>query len=312
MNPKFFKIRSISLVVFASISFFNCFSQQPIIKINTKQEVDNSFTFSYEKEKFGSYRLSIKFDFLSNAPLSDYEGVVSSKSGTLFKLKPRATGQSISFRYSTTYILGNPNTRIDTSFIYLLPYPSNISATVTNMKFLGEQYFRNVKPKNWKAFHFTFDTTTTAIAARKGIVIDVINKYEVDKSESTIYSSMQNYLVIEHEDGSLATYQGFKKDSFKVADGDIVFPNTPLGSIEKMYTGKNYGLSVMFYFLNDKEFKKAADNVRNQNLYNQKCSYEFYDPLFLTNTGVTRLKQNKKYLSTTNESIIIKEMSKRG
>jgi hypothetical protein len=159
-------------------------AQSQDIVITYEKGSDNSITFNYEKKVPGSYTLSVKLTQLQNTIASDYEGVIQNSTGTLFKLRPQRADEGITFSYTYTYLRGNMSPKVDTSFVYALPFKKGKRLIPIELSFIGKTYFKDSEPKNWKAYRFSSKTPDTVCAIRKGIVIKIENKYQPDTSIS--------------------------------------------------------------------------------------------------------------------------------
>ncbi len=287
------------------------FAQSSDINVSYEKGTDNSITFNYEKRVPGSYTISVKLNNLQNASSSDYEGVINSNGGRLFTIKPIQRDQGITFSYSYTYVRGNMNPKVDTSFVYVLPFKKGKKLKAIELSFIGKTYFKDVEPKNWKAYRFTSKLPDTVCAIRKGIVVKIEDKFQPDTSLSLDYTSKQNSILIEHEDGSMAFYAGFLQNSFLVKEGDIVFPQANLGVLSKYDSNKNYNLSVQVYFFSKIKMSEYLEKSAGQKLTKQQQFQEYINPTFLTSEGKTKLVPKKEYIAEINEETMIKEFTKR-
>jgi hypothetical protein len=304
---------NISIIILLLIfgTTFLTFAQSSDISVTYERGSDNSITFNYEKKLPGSYTISVKLTQVQNCLTSDYEGVIQNSTGTLFKLRPLRSDEGITFSYSYTYVHGNMNPKVDSTFTYALPFKKGKKMSPIALSFIGKTYFKDAEPKNWKAYRFTFKTPDTACAIRKGIVIKIEDKYQSDTSISVDYTSKQNSILIEHEDGSMAFYAGFLKNSFLVKEGDTVFPQTNLGILSKYDSNKNYYLSVQVYFFTKMKMNDYLEKRAGQTLAKQQHFQEYINPIFLTTEGKTKLVQRKEYIAEMNEETMIKEFTKK-
>jgi hypothetical protein len=286
-------------------------AQSQDIIITYEKANDNSITFNYEKKVPGSHTISVKFNSLQNAVPSDYEGVVKNSSGMLFKIRPMRADEGIIFSYSYTYVRGDMKAKPDTAFIYALPFKKGKKVKASELSFIGKTYFKDSEPINWKAFRFSFKTPDTACAIRKGIVIKIEDKYQADTSISINYTSKQNTITIEHEDGTIAFYTGFIGNGIFVREGDIVYPQTNLGILSKYDVSKNYNLSVQLYYMTKMKAEDYLEKSKGQVLGKNAHLQTYINPIFLTTEGKTRLISSKEYQAEINEETLIKEFTKK-
>jgi hypothetical protein len=237
------------LLTFLSFLSIGLFAQPLDINIKTKQNEDKSVTFTYEKEVPGSYTLILDFDFLENAYGKEFIKTIDNKIGEIVNLEPINPYKEIRYTYRYWYFMGKYSPNFDSTFVYLLPLSAEKDFKVYQMTNLNEDYFNGKKIKNWTVLLFETEIGDTVYAARKGQVIKVVDEFECDSLHIVSYQSKVNELIIEHEDGTLAQYYGFKKNSFTVKLGQTVYPRTPLGITERYDKRMKGQLRFMIYYL---------------------------------------------------------------
>jgi hypothetical protein len=284
------------------------FAQAQNITINRTVKEDNSIDLNYEKILPGSYYIVMEFSNLSNCFAGDYKGVVTGYSGKLLNLKPINTQKGIGYSLKYYSILGVPNSRVDSLFQYTLPFKIGKQVKIYEAGNIGEKYFGSEKPVNWKSYVVNFDSPDTIFSLRKGIVVKLNNEYDEDTSVTKQYTSKRNSIIVEHEDGTFAEYTGFKKNSFKVKLGQIVYPQTQLGIVELFNKlENNYRFDFCIFYLYN---LKSIGNNESQTLKNYVSSYKFLTPKFLTSEGLTTLESKKEYTTIFNETILFQEMTR--
>lgn len=282
----------------------NAFSQTKTIQIETKRNADKSVDFYYNKSEPGSFLLSIKFKKLDNASSRDYQDVVKGIGGKIFSLQPINKNYGIGYSYTYSYIRGVINPNVDSLYVYILPFEKGKSVSVIESNFLGSSYFGSDSPKNWKAYHFKGIDCDTAFATRKGLVVKVIDNFENDTL--SYYTSKQNEIVVEHQDGTFARYTGFQKNGIFVENGQTVYPYTSLGILIKN-TNSESELGFMVYFLTD----SITEPDPKQTLNNQTSRNEFLTPLFYTSEGKQKLQNRSSYIVDFDDSTLFLEYTKR-
>jgi hypothetical protein len=287
---------------------FHLFAQAQNITINKTVKEDNSIDLNYEKILPGSYYIVMEFSNLSNCSTSEYKGVVTGYSGRLLNLKPINTQKGIGYSLKYYSVLGVPNPRVDSLFQYTLPFKIGKQVKIYEAGDIGEKYFGSEKPANWKSYVVNFNSPDTIFSMRKGIVVRITNEFDEDGSITKHYTTKRNSIVIEHEDGTFAEYKGFKKNSFKVKLGQIVYPQTQLGIVELFNKlENNYRFDFCIYYLYN---LKSIGNNESQTLKNHVSSYKFLTPKFLTSEGLITVESNKEYTSFFNETILLQEMTR--
>jgi hypothetical protein len=293
---------------------FQLFAQIRNITINSKLNDDKSIDIEYEKELPGSYYIVIEFSDISNCFTNEYKGVVTGYSGRLLNLKPINAQQGIGYSLKYSSVMGVPNPKVDSLFQYTLPFKIGKKNKIYEAGNIGEKYFGSEKPANWKSYVVSFKSPDTIFSMRKGIVVKLTNEYDDDASTTKIYTSKRNSIIIEHEDGTFAEYKGFKKNSFKVKLGQIVYPQTQLGTIELFNKSENnYRFDFCIYYLFGLSFFDNNDTEKKvTRVYtsNDGSRYKYLTPNFLTSEGATSIESKKEYTGFINETILLQEMTR--
>lgn len=279
-------------------------AQEQNITISSKVNDDNSVDLNYEKIKPGSYTIEVQFSGVSNCDIRNFKKVIKDDSGLLVRLKPINKEQGIGYATNSYTLMGEINPKIDSLFHYALPFKN-----LTKMKFYeafnaGEKYLGQEKEISWKSYYTQSEKPDTIYSMRKGIVVDLTNEYNGDSSIDKQYTTQRNSIVIEHADGTYASYRGFKKNSIAVKLGQTVYPQTKLG-ITEIFDNEKYKIDISIYYFSDPDFK-----AKNKSLENYKGKYKFITPIFATSEGENKIEAGKEYNVLADETIITQEFSK--
>lgn len=287
---------------------FHLFAQVQNITINRTVNEDKSIDLNYEKKLPGSYYVFIEFSDVTNCYTNEYKGVITGYSGRLLSLKPINAQQGIGYSLKYSAVMGIPNPKVDSLFQYTLPFKIGKKVKIYEAGNIGEKYFGSEKPANWKSYVVHFKSPDTIYTMRKGIVVKLVNEYDEDASITKHYTSKRNSIIIEHEDGTFAEYKGFKKNSFKVKLGQIVYPQTQLGIVELFNKlENNYRFDFSIYYLFN---LKSIGNNEKQTFKNNGGRYKFLTPQFLTSEGLIVVESKKEYAASFNEAILLQEMTR--
>lgn len=303
-------------------------AQAENIKISHKVNPDKSIDLHYQKKKPGSYTIGLSFSNLTNCDIKNYKQVISGYSSFLVKLRPIESNKGVGYTVWYYTILGNLNSKADTLFKYALPFKDGKNIKVATPNNLDDDFFtkpvisaRKVLSENSKVqqqnkisdtlkvtkhrknYIFESGTADTIYSMRKGIVVKIVNDYLVNEAIQTRLK--KNAIIVEHEDGTMATYFGFKKNGISVALGDNVNPGTELGILGITEKG-TYKLNFGVYYLMDKNFKSHEE----VDLRNYRSMYKFINPTFITQEGDVQIESGNVYTALVNEAIITKEFSK--
>lgn len=284
-------------------------AQNRAIEVTSERNGNKGYNFSYTKNTEGSYVVFVKINDANNLSQTNFKEVVKGRTGYLFSVNLIESNRNFGFStYTTTYLRGVPNPNIDTSFVYALPFRKGTPVSVFNLSDLREKFFGETPTRRMKSFEFSSLDRDTACAIRKGVVVSVIDLYEMDTTIGKSYTSRVNSILIEHPDGTLASYTGFKKGSIFVTEGQTVFPFTPLGMLAHYDVSKKHQLRLGVYYLAD---TNKDDQDENTNIKKTKRYYEFINPYFLTVKGVCHIDGGKKYSAEVSDFVIEREMTKK-
>lgn len=167
-----------------------------------------------------SVMLEVTFKGMTASEQMPITRVVPPGSSAFFvTLIPGKSGYSYNYKY--TYIRGDVTGNHDDDHIYQLPFKSGESYIV------GQSYFETPTHMDKYALDFNMDEGTEICAIREGIVIDVEEKNNkgCGKKECMKYN---NYVMIKHEDGSIADYSHIQKKGALVKVGDHVKTGQPI------------------------------------------------------------------------------------
>ena len=283
-------------------------AQDASVKVNYVTGSNKSVDFNFEKADPGTYTVVLSFSNLTNTyNVGRQEYAARGYSGRLTTLTPSNKEQGVGFSYTYTYIRGKYQPKYDPDFVYLLPCKKGSKVKVTESGFVNATYFGSTTPDDWKVYRFYTETEDTVTAVRKGIVVAVKDMYET-ATDGVAYTSSINELIIEHADGTLSTYRGFKKGSFMVEVGQTVFPGMALGVNSKFGGSGKPNIGLLLTYLKSIDFEGSS----GQSMKTSKSLYGFITPKFYTadNPAATLVAQ-QDYVGANTPEIIRKEMTKK-
>ena len=301
-------MKNLSLIFIALLLFQNTCAQDQALRLSAKTLDNRNVEISYEKSKPGSYTVAIKFNDLTNTYQSN-ESVytIDNSRGILLTLKPQNKDQGIGYGYKYSYIRGKINPKFKENFCYILPYKPGIKARIVEAGYVNERYFGAEKSSDWKSYSIITNQQDTVTAIRKGVVVEIVDKFDEKSAGSVAYTSEKNYIIVEHEDGTLLRYLGFKRGSITVHPEETVLPGSMLG-INTTTQNDHYSISLLLYYLNSANF----ESLKGQTLSSPKSLYKILTPKFTFDGTTCDVVENKKeYTVFNNEEIITKEMSKK-
>ncbi|WP_372745116.1 hypothetical protein [Lutibacter sp.] len=299
------KIRSWLIILLSIIGINNkLISQNSEITVKAERKQDKTVDISYSKNVPGSYYLKVNFTQLENCYPSKFEGVIKNTTGNLLKLSPINKELNINFSYTYSFIRGNPNPKVNESFLYILPFKKGDSVKILESTQLSEKYFDAEKDSHWKSFIVNRKNADTIYCMRKGIVVEIKDDFKPETFDYT-YTSKLNRIVVEHDDGTVARYIGFNKDLITVKLGQTVYPQSKLGVLE-LFDNELYRLYFDVSFLKEIDFNE----LKNLNLKSESQS-EHINPYFFSKEGGLQLVGSKDYVVEFDEALFFEEFSKR-
>ncbi|MEM7575049.1 MAG: hypothetical protein AAF433_19240 [Bacteroidota bacterium] len=273
------------------------------IELTPRVQRDRTIDFIYEKRLPGVYTLYIEFLELENSQFKTRTFTLDGSRGTLFTLIPNFNDLGISFRYRFSFLPGEINPNVDLNYTYLLPFAADAITSVFEVTDNLAFHFGQNLPENRKSYRFVTEENTV-YATRAGTVINVEDKFS-NPDPLLENTSVQNEIVVLHEDGSRATYRGFVQGGVFCKIGDEIIPGQELGLIGDASTTNQ--LIFMVYYLTDFDFSENEGR-----LIAPLSSYSYLEPQFLTEVGgSTALDHGQSYVSSWSDEVITAEMSRR-
>lgn len=278
----------LSLLLLFAISVNTYAQHSPNLFIKTTKNADNSVDFYYEKEAVGSFIVNVNFSKLENSETQIVPVNVTANSGFLFKLKPLDKNKKIDFFYTYSVTQGFLNPTIDPIVTYIMPFKK-----AKKVKILWGTR-PDISPERWKRYVVYSKTQDSVFAMRKGLVVTIrtVTRFEKDeKTQETKKIPIQE-IVVEHQDGTFASYVGIDENSIAVKIGQKVNDHTYLG----LMNGKSEGLYSLTFdiFYHEADSKNARGNIVSIN------------PNFQTQNGIEKLESKKEYIVSYDESILNK------
>lgn len=300
-----FNMRFPYLYLLLLFPLFGLMSQSDDLLVSTAAQTGKvSFEFDYA----GFYAKTILLDI----PPGQYTS--SSYSIPLFKTVHNGRGRLLSVitdnqspSYSITSVNGCLNTKAS-DVKYLLPITAGKTTEVIHLQNLAAELLGKEKPENWYALALSMQANDTVFAARRGIVVEVVDGKTLREGSNLSFSASYNYVVIEHEDCTWMRYELLKSQKIFVALGDEIEASEPIGEIangERLSIGTHLRLTNSYVHLTQEIISnyRSASSTPLQNIY--------VPMTFHTTTDVGLLADQTSYISEHPATLIMQEMSKR-
>lgn len=140
---------------------------------------------------------------------------------TVISLKEE--GKDMEFQVRSTWVIGNVIAQHDDSYVYRLPFQNGRQYRV------GQSYNGSFSHQGAQRYSvdFMMDEGTPVVAAREGIVAKAVERFREGGADES-FKKKANYVLVEHDDGTLAEYAHLKQNGVltevgvRVAKGQVI------------------------------------------------------------------------------------------
>ena len=282
---------------------------RPDIEVDSRW-VETSLENNAIKHTLGSYTLLLQFSELENTRQSPvYKTVMRGASQKLLTVAPVQAERPVGCRYAYSYIRGYRSPKLDSAFVYRLPYSTMKGEAVRAISLfnLNQRYFDGQPVRGWSAWEFRLAPGDTVFAMRKGLVVEMHDGEEpADEGIAATYRSRANHVLVEQPDGTLCRYEVLEKGSIAVRPGDVVYPGTPIARAGTYYKGGEHQVRIAVYFPDENPRFRQGDS-KNGSAF----EWVYYNPRFATTQGEIRLQHGRTYRAVSSPELVQREMTKR-
>ncbi len=210
--------------------------------------------------------------------------------------------------YGYLWVAGCVDTKPE-KIIYLLPVAEGKATRVSPLQgmdeFIAEQTDNTEKPTEHVAYAFSANPGDQIYAARRGTVIEIVEKNPVPTGKNLSYYEDHNFLLLEHDDCTRGKYSLFAEDGIEVGLGQLVEAGEPLGKVmdgTSLSLGTHLRFTVYYTGISRKGLiEKFEDRAKT---YSQKyisCTFH----------GVLNNEGGNEVTAEHPEKLILQEMNKR-
>ncbi len=207
------------------------------------------------------------------------------------------------FRYTYRYNKGCMRVAVDEEVKYLLPVAAGKRTRFSKLAYLNKEYGEELTPENWNGGSFSLEEGDTVYAMRRGKVVEIEESKKGNVAANYTFAREVNYVIIEHEDCSMARYSVLAMDQVFPQAGDIVEAGDPIALAGGTGFSSGHHVRILVYSLDADKFVNGTDDSPPW----------IYMPLrFVTvESEDTFLKHGAVYTCNKPENVIFQEMSKR-
>lgn len=186
--------------------------------------------YEFEAENLNPYTvtLSIDFELLANLKSSSklplFIEVPGRSKKTVLELSRIASGMGIDYRSSYGWVRGSAFASHQDNYLYALPFTKGAEVRVS------QGYHGDTSHKGLSAYAIDFPVPvgTPIYAAREGVVVGAEGGNNVGGA-SPEYRQYANYVIIEHNDGTMGNYYHLKQGGIAVKIGQKIVKGELIG-----------------------------------------------------------------------------------
>ncbi len=212
-------------IVFSCFSCTNCFAKKDF-KIYSEKTLTG---YAIYADNYDLSPISVQVNFI----LTNLK--IEKESQQVYILKSKATkqfltnlivakrGKPYKYSFNTSFSYGDVSIKsYDKHYKYALPFPKGKTYKV------GQGYNGSFSHKNLNALDFPMPIGSEIAAMRDGMVVKVVEKNDKGCAEDECRKS-NNYIVIQHSDGTYATYSHIMQNGSIVEEKEKVYKGQMIG-----------------------------------------------------------------------------------
>lgn len=136
------------------------------------------------------------------------------------------TTQPYRYLFNYTYYAGRIDAPVRVDALYRFPFPNGTAFSITQAH--GSGLTSHDNRQNLHAVDFAMPVGTPIVAAREGIVVDVVLRYQRGGTDPALMDEA-NFVTVAHDDGTLAEYAHLAPGEARVTRGQRIAAGTLLG-----------------------------------------------------------------------------------
>jgi hypothetical protein len=256
------------------------------LEISTDRIDGTTHKLNVRQHVRGIYTLIVDFYNVENMNVPEMLSARIVRDCTIMTLTPADPRAAWNYSLVSKCVPGYVNpTNVDSAFVYRLPVKSTEKKRVHKTRYV----LKDSITVDYSGAGFEMNRNDTVCAARNGVVLYVVDEYEPVVLEGGMIAMSQehNYVDVQHDDGTIASYGALEKGSIPVKPGSMVYAGMPIARAGTL-DGKRYG----FYF----HLFYQKDNLSQiTELRQHLVKYHYIDPVFATSRGEIQLTNGAYY-----------------
>ncbi len=315
MNPKYIPL--FLLFLFPSI----CLAQFNPVSVSTDVTPEGLYSLNVQNSAPIPYYIIIYLIDTENVDVSvslPYIGTIwpNTSINRLFTISRKDANKSMSFKTRYYYTEGNPRAKHNNKINYLIPLKDIGATRVTKVNNFAESLGHEVAD-TWNCFSFIASPGDTVYAARRGVVLEVKDNFEI-ADQSPYFTIKRNSVKMVHKDGTMSRYLLFQQNGIFVQPGDEVYAGDPIGLVGGTSNQSVGNIWLMIYHYNSGYFKLNGDfNNISMSSFDRMTDEDdpnkwvYVNPNFITTEGIVQLDENGIYESVYTTEGKQQELTKR-
>lgn len=225
-----------------------------MVSIKTK----NGFELYLENNAY--YDVSIKLvaskimNLQASEPLPYFNSYPARSRSKVIEFEIIDSKKASAFKTQYSTMIGRLNPNYDNNYLYALPYKRGQAFTLTQ----GFNGNATHKGKSAYALDFNLPIGSEVHAMRDGIVTALEEKH-TEHGFSAEYASKANYIIIQHDDGTMAMYGHLNTNGVRVRLGERVYKHKFIGYSGN--TGYSSGPHLHVHITAIKSFTTGANSI---------------------------------------------------
>lgn len=191
----------------------------------TRTTVGQTVVFHVENNNPGAITVRFEVDGENIAAPVDFpyvRGFAGGARDTVFSLRPGNRSELMKYRYAYRLVYGRLEAEHDDRYVYALPYAPGTAHEVI------QGYNGSFSHRDRYAIDWAMPEGTTVHAAREGVVVSATDSLVKGGVEEEL-AREANHVLVQHEDGTVATYAHLQPGGLMVKVGDRVRRRQPIG-----------------------------------------------------------------------------------
>ena len=265
-------------------------AQTPRVGIDAATAPDNRLLFTADIDGYGTFTVRLHFDRLENVSALDLTDgstvTVATRGGLFYTLMPRDAARPAEATFTADWLQGALNATPDADAVYRLPFAAGSTALAETLT-PAQAGLMRANVLDFLMWQFTLEADDDVYAMRRGTVIR-IEGFGLTRTGG-------NTIVVEHADGTQASYTMLAEGSLQVACGDTVTPDTVLARAGRTADGSSCVQVALYRYVTNRKPLAFPQMI---------ATTAYLDPTFMLPVGKGHLRDGKRIKARVTRALI--------